>query len=378
VNALLVDSPAAPTSEQPSAAPQTDGSVGSPETGSSEGPTPQRSCANCEAPLRDGQEWCLQCGAAQPGSLDGERPNWRPLSTLALVAVLLTAAAAAAGAAALSSNKATPARTLTVAQAPLPAPTTSTPTTSTPTVPTTPGAAHTPTIPAPKAPKGGTGADNPLFPTTGNPPKIPSTTSTPKSSSGTGTSTGSGESTGSTTTGANEKSSTTESKPGTSETEQPSALLLDTDAASTYNPYGYPEAGFGDPGLAIDGEVTTAWTGQVQPSSAPNMAEGLVLDLKSPTKLGAVRLITETPGMTVQLYGATARKPPATITEPGWTQLSSTHVLKKKSTRVKLHVTKGFRFVVVWIVKAPASAVGTPQAPGHVDLNEVELFPRAS
>jgi hypothetical protein len=82
--------------------------------------------------------------------------------------------------------------------------------------------------------------------------------------------------------------------------------------------------------------------------------------------------------MTVQLYGATGHKLPATITEPGWTPLSSSHILKKKSTRLKLHVAKGFRFVVVWIVKAPASAIGTPQAPGHVDLNEVELFPRAS
>jgi hypothetical protein len=375
VQALLVDSPAASASEQPSAADrQSDGSAGPPESGSAGERAPQRACNNCDAPLRAGQEWCLQCGAAQPGSLDGERPNWRPLSTLTLVAVLLSAAAVAAGAAALSSHKAAAPRTLTVAQAPLP--TTSTPTASTPTTPTTPGTAQT--VPLPKAPKS-TGANNPLFPSTGSPPKIPSTTSTPKSSSGagTGTSPGAGESTGTTTTGATEKSSTG-SNPGSSEAEQPSALLLDTDAASTYNPYSYPEVGFGDPGLAIDGEPTTAWTAQVQPSSAPNMAEGLVLDLKTPTKLGAVRLITQTPGMTVQLYGATAHKPPATITEPGWDPLSSTHVLKKKSTRLKLHVTKAFRYVVVWIVKAPASAVGTVQAPGRVDLNEVELFPRAS
>jgi hypothetical protein len=376
VQALLVDSPAA--SEQPTAPDrQAGGSAGSPADGSSEEHASRRTCTNCEAPLRDGQEWCLQCGAGQPGSLDGERPSWRALGTLALVAVLLTGAAAAAGAAALS-HKASPARTLTVAQAPLPAPTTSTPTASTPTVPSTPGTAHTPTVPTPKVAKGESGANNPLFPSTGKPPKIPATTPSPKSSSETGTSTGSGESPETTTTGANEKSSTTESKSGAGEVEQPSALLLDTNAASTYNPYSYPEAGFGDPGLAIDGEVTTAWTGQVQPSSAPNMAEGLVLDLRTPTKLGAVKLVTETPGMTVQLYGATGHKPPATITEPGWTQLSASHVLKKKSTRLKLHGTKGFRYVVVWIVKAPASAVGTPQAPGHVDLNEVELFPRAS
>jgi hypothetical protein len=380
VHALLVDSPAAPASEQSLAADrQAGGSAGPPEGSSSEQSGAGRACANCEAPLRSGQEWCLQCGAGQPGSLDGERPNWRPLGTLALVAVLLTGAAAAAGAAALSQSKAPAPKTLTVAQAPI-ATTTTTPT-STPTTPGTPGAASTPKIPALKAPKGGTGANNPLFPSTGKPPKIPSTAATPQSSgAGTGTSTGAGESTSNSTTGSSEKSSTTESKPsGESKAEQPSAILLDTNAASTYNPYSYPETGFGDPALAIDGEITTAWTGQVQPHLAPNMAEGLLIDLNSATKVGAMRLITETPGMKVQIFGARGHKPPATITEPGWTQLSASRVLKKKRTHLKLHdAGKGFRYVLVWIVKAPASAVGTPEAPGHVDLNEVELFPRAS
>jgi hypothetical protein len=335
-----------------------------------------RTCCNCDAPIQDGQQWCLQCGAGQPGSL-GSRQNWRPLTALALAAVLLVGAAAAAGAAALSSHKAAK-PPVPVASAPTP--TASTPTTSVPPVPTTPGTASTPTVPAPKASGGGAGANNPLFPSTGKPPKIPATAPTPKSSgtgSGSGTETGSGSTGG----GGNEKTSTTPTKTNggsKKQSDQPSALLLDTDAASTYNPYNYPAAGFGDPALAIDGEALTAWTGQVQPSSAPNMAEGLLIDLKSPTKLGAVKLLTQTTGMTVQLYGTTEKQAPATITEPGWTQLSSTHVLKKRTTHVKLHNKQALRFVLVWVVKAPASALGTPQAPGHVDLNEVELFPPAA
>jgi hypothetical protein len=350
-----------------------------------------RTCCNCDAAIGDGQQWCLQCGAGQPGSL-GERPNWRPLTTLALAAVLLVGAAGAAGAAALSSHKAAKPHPVT-AVALVPATTVpAIPGTSTPgaTTPVTPGgAAQTPTVPAVKAGSGGTGA-NPFFPTTGKAPKIPSTTPTPKSSgSGDEGSTGSGsESNGGSENGASEKSSGSggegstgsgsESNGGSEKAQAPSAILLDTDAAGTYNPYNYPEAGFGDPALAIDGEALTAWTGQVQPSSAPNMAEGVVIDLKSPTKLGAVTLSTLSRGMSVQLYGANGYKAPATITEPGWTQLSSTHVLKKRTTHVKLHSAKAFRFLVVWIVKAPASAIGTPAAPGHVNLNEVELFPPAS
>jgi hypothetical protein len=373
VNTLLVDPPAAPDSERPPAADgQVGGSAGPPgeQPGSAE-----RTCRNCGTPLRDGQEWCLQCGAGQPGSIGGRR-GWGPLSTLTLVAVLLVGAAVAAGAAALGAHETAPPRTLTVAQAPTP-PVTSTPTTSTPVVPGT-SSTPTPKAPAVKAPKGETGANNPLFPSTGKPPKIPSTTSTPKSS---GTEPKSGtESKPTETTPATTTPSESESEGGAgTKAEQPSAILLDTDAASTYNPYNYPEAGFGDAALAIDGEVSTAWTAQVQPSSAPQMAEGLLIDLKASMKLGSVKLITVTPGMTVQLYGTDGHKAPSTITEPGWTPLSSSRVLKKKTTTVKLHTgSRTFRYVVVWIVKAPASAVGTPQAPGHVDLNEVELFPPAS
>jgi hypothetical protein len=31
----------------------------------------------------------------------------------------------------------------------------------------------------------------------------------------------------------------------------------------------------------------------------------------------------------------------------------------------------------VWISGAPESAVGTPEAPGKVTINEIELFPAA-
>ena len=36
---------------------------------------------------------------------------------------------------------------------------------------------------------------------------------------------------------------------------------------------------------------------------------------------------------------------------------------------------QSLRFLVLWVSKAPASAVGSAQAPGHVSVNELELFP---
>jgi hypothetical protein len=156
----------------------------------------------------------------------------------------------------------------------------------------------------------------------------------------------------------------------------PPAIVLDTDAAATYNPYGYPASEFGDPSLAIDGDASTAWTAQVNPAVAPKLAEGLVIDLKSAQRLSAMTLITATPGMSVQVYGSDGHTLPSSITDPEWVELSPYRVTHKHNVHIKLRdSTKAFRFVTLWISKAPATSVGTAQAPGHVSVNEIELFP---
>jgi hypothetical protein len=320
-------------------------------------PDPVRACANCGAALDDGQDWCLQCGAAVPGSLDGGGPGWRSATTvLAATAVLVLGAAAAAYAALTQPAPRTPApKVVTVAQAPPTTPAT------TPTTPSTPGALGTPTT------------INPL-PSTTTPPKIPLTASTPKASEPTGSGTGANSGAGSTESGTGTTKSNTNSG-GTTTTEQPSPILLDTNAASTYNPYGYPTSWFGDPSLAIDGETSTAWTAQVNPAVAPKMAEGLTIDLKTAQKVGSVKLITSTPGMTVQIYGANGATLPASITAPAWVALSPSLDAKKRTTKIALRdATKAFRFVTLWVSLAPQSSVGTPTAPGHVSVNELELF----
>ena len=105
------------------------------------------------------------------------------------------------------------------------------------------------------------------------------------------------------------------------------------------------------------------------------MAEGLAIDLKSARKLSAVALVTSTPGMVVQVYGTAAQTLPTSITDPAWIKLSPSLPVKAKHMRIKLKSAKAVRFVTLWISKAPASSVGTPQAPGRVSVNELELFP---
>lgn len=317
-----------------------------------------RACGNCGTPLHPDQDWCLNCGAGAPGSV--HNPRWRSTTAVAVgVGVLAIGAAVAAYAA---FNEKTPKRgevvkTVPLASAPV------TPPATTPAKPAQPGA------PGSKLPIPLRKAKLPKIPLTAITPKV--TTPTTQGSGSTPTTTTTQGKTG-TGTGGSEKGGS----PGSSEAGEPAAMTLDTNAASTYNPYDLPVSYFGDPSLAIDGDTATGWTAVVPPTTAPNMAEGLLIDLKSPQKVSVAELVTPTKGMVVQVYGARTASAPDSIVAPGWTTLSAPVHVSKHVTRIKLrHSNKGFRLLTVWISKAPTSAVGTPQEPGHVTVDELELFP---
>ena len=325
------------------------------------------------------QDWCLHCGAGAPGSLGEGGPSWRSAATILVATAVLVLGAAAAAYAALTKEGAHKARPITVAVAQTPAAVTPSATTPITPTPTTPGGVVAPTTPGVATPTPnasattGAPATNPLFTGSSKPPKIPLTAPTPKSSGTTTTPSSSTNESSPTTTGP---SAGNKSSGGSSAEQLPPAIVLDTNAAATYNPYGYPTSEFGDPSLAIDGDASTAWTAQVNPAVAPRMAEGLVIDLKTARRLSVVKLITSTPGMSVQVYGSGGHTLPSSITDPAWVELSPYRVVHKHNAHIKLRDSaKAFRFVTLWISKAPATSVGTAQAPGHVTVNELELFP---
>ena len=358
---LLVDSPPAPAEGQ--ATPESpDGAPPAPAAGAAPPQeAPERTCATCDAPMAAGQDWCLQCGAGVRGSIGA--PSWRSAATIIGATALLALVAAAAAVAALSQSKPKPHTvTATIARV--------TPPVGAPATPG--GAAATP------APAKGLGAlpklKSALPFAAVKPPKIPLTATTPKSTTPT-TSSGAGEAGTSTPTTSTPTSTETGGSSPSGEG-KPAAILLDTNAASTYNPYGYPATNFGDPSLTIDGDPTTGWTAQVNPATAPQMANGVLIDLKASQKVASVHLINSTPGMTVQMYGTRGRTVPVSITDPAWTPLSPSEVIKKKNATIKLRDTnKKFTYLTLWISAVPASSVGTAAAPGHVSVNELELFP---
>jgi hypothetical protein len=395
VNPLLADKPAA-TGQQPgssSPAATENGASPTPENGAAPTqspygamqppPDPERACKSCGAQLAPGQEWCLQCGAGVPGSLRRET-DWRPLAVLATAGAILLAGAGTAAYAALNQSPSKPPTHVLIAQVPAPTATTppagstlgtpsATPGTTTPgtTTPGTGGASGTG-----GAFGTGTHSSTGLPATTVRPPRLPAVVPIPKAANPITPSTGTP-----TTPETTAPVSTTPVKTPTTGATEPTAnpILLDTDAASTYNPSGYPASYFGDPGLAIDGETGTSWTAQVEPKVAPLMAAGLALDLKTPHHLGTLEVDTTTPGMTVEVFGANANTLPATITDPAWKKLTASHTIKKKTATIKLGTGgKAYRFIVLWLTKAPESAVGTATAPGHVSIGEIVPYPPAS
>ena len=113
----------------------------------------------------------------------------------------------------------------------------------------------------------------------------------------------------------------------------------------------------------------------VDPTTAPRLAEGVLIDLKTRRRFGSVKLVTSSPGMSVELYGANGTAAPTSITDPAWVPLSHSRAVSKKHVTIKLrHAKQSFRFITLWISRAAAGSVGTPAAPGHVSVDELELF----
>jgi hypothetical protein len=337
-----------------------------------------RACAGCGAPMAASQDWCLQCGAgvgARAGS-----PGWRAAATIIGVSVLLALGAAAAGYAALNKTTRKPG-TVTTAVAQAPPVTPATPAAPGATTPLIPGA-KTPLIPGAKTPLI-PGAKTPLIPGTKTPvipgaktPALPGVPTTIKPNLGAlkGYKPPKIAPVNPSPQPALKLPAPTPSKTGGATTE-PTPILLDTNAASTYNPYNYLASNFGDPSLTVDGDASTGWTAIVDPATAPKMAEGVLIDLKTRRRFASVRLTTSTPGMSVELYGANGKAAPNSIIDPAWVPLSRSRLIDKKHLTIKLRDSKrAFRFITLWISRAPAASLGTPQAPGHVSVNELELF----
>lgn len=306
---------------------------------------PVRTCSNCSAPLADGQDWCLECGAAQPGRLGG-RPGWRAAMSVIGVTSVLVAGAGAAAYAALSDEAqrdSTRAALPTAAPQVTPPPvitaapestieTTPVAPQTTPTVPnvTTPGGADDAPLPAP----GGSDDDTPITPVTPATPVTPVTPVTPSSPS------------------TPAPTTTTPTTPTTTTPAEPTPVTLPSDAAAKYDPFGRLANVEFDVARAIDGKDATSTEIPVAGDGSVNV--GITVSLAKAQDLEAVQLVTKTAGFTVEVYATKEPNIPKDVLDSRWV-----HVTDQRDADLREELDlegDRYRHVLLWFTKQPADS----------------------
>jgi hypothetical protein len=290
----------------------------------------ERACPNCGAPAASPQRWCVECGHELPGS---RRAGVRSAIGIATTLAVLVGAASAGGYTILQDDKVPPPPPTTVAQAPPATPEALPPATQEP----------APYTPAPTTPLPDTSTSN-----GGGSASLGSGTSSTSGSTGgsSGTSTGSRGSTG-------EGSVEAEPETPTRTTPQePRFAVTDIalgSVAVAYAPYAASDVDLGDPSRTVDDSTRTVWKAPVATDPAAPPQLGVYVDLASKEQLRKLVLKTPTPGMSIEVYGATSGPPPA-ITDSGWDHLADRSGVAAE-TKVKLP-DRQYRYVLVWIVGA--------------------------
>lgn len=296
------------------------------------------------------QDWCVECGTAAAGRLTGrgDRTGIRAAATIIATLLLLVGGAVAASYAALNSKAeqaatapAPPSAAPTVADA---APAVTTPPAAPPQPPTVPEPAPTPE-PAPPAP-----APDPPAPAPA-PAPTPTPTPTPDPAPEPGRDPG-------------------ESRP----------LDLGVDVASVYDPYD-SALDSTDPADSYDQNGDTVFT--MTTDRVEDMAIGLEFDLETRQEVEKVYFRTNTPGFTVEVYGAKRSLPPD-ILDNRWKPLATRRAAatdKGSDGLVKLQFDPGrYTHVVLWITQPPPAEAkdGAPGVGGSdsatVGFSEVRIL----
>ncbi|MET0601633.1 MAG: hypothetical protein ABW167_06545 [Baekduia sp.] len=322
-----------------------------------EAPPEVRTCPTCHAPLEDGQDWCLNCGEAQP-SRRISLPGKRAAATVMALTTVLVGGAVAASYAALQDGTETPATTPTqVAQVPAPAPApapdpaaaaaaaAAAASSAVPAEPSTPGPIDTGVLPD----DGGS--------STYTPP--PSSDDFSDSSSSQGTSSSTETATGNNS-GTGDGDSTADTRTSTSTTPaetEPVAITLGEEAGALYDPYKRDTAA-GDAKKAFDADPNTSFPITVAPGST-QVGAGLAVDLSKQQGIREIELTTKTPGFKVEIYATDDTELPPDVLDTRWAHVkdvtgvgSDADAKGKQIIKLGSGATK-YRHVLLWFTAPP-------------------------
>jgi eukaryotic-like serine/threonine-protein kinase len=146
----------------------------------------------------------------------------------------------------------------------------------------------------------------------------------------------------------------------------PSQVQLCQSCAHDFDPVGDKAEHHPEVGLAIDGQLDTKWTTETyQAANLGKAGVGLYLDATPGTGARAMRIDTDTPGFSVQIY-ARQDRPPLSWPDAGWKLIGSvSHVKHRQDVRLTGGATK-FRYFLMWITNLN----GTQQ----VAISELALY----
>jgi hypothetical protein len=318
-------------------------------------PPAARACPTCQAELADGQDWCLNCGQAQPGRL-ANLPGKRAAATVLALTTVLVGGAVAASYAALQDGSAAPGSSnptqlaqASTAQpaAPVPAPAAD-PSAALPAQPTT----SAPADPAPTLP------DTSSTPATSAPASP--TPATPAPAAGSGSSTTSGSS-GSTKSKGSSTDGKADTRTSTTPTETaPVPIKLDGSAAALYDPYTRNTATGGDATKTLDADPGTSFPVTVAPGSG-SIGAGVTVDLGKQRGLREVDLTTKTPGFKVEVYATDSDELPPDVLDTRWAHLKDVSDVgagagNKQIISLGSGTTK-YRHLLLWFTAPPSDGL---------------------
>jgi hypothetical protein len=319
-----------------------------------EAPPEVRACPTCHAPLEDGQDWCLNCGEAQP-SRRIALPGQRAAATVMALTTVLVGGAVAASYAALQDGTEAPAPTPTqVAQVPAPAP-------GPDAAAAAAAAAASSAVPAePSTPEP---TDTGILPNDGGsstytPPPSSDDFSDSSSSQGTTSSSETASNNDSTTSKGDSTADTRTSTTQTTETPtEPVAITLGEDAAALYDPYKRDTAA-GDAKKAFDGDPNTSFPITVAPGST-QVGAGLTVELPKLQGIREIELTTKTPGFKVEIYATDDTELPPDVLDTRWAHVkdvtgvaSDADAKGKETVKLGSGATK-YRHVLLWVTAPP-------------------------
>jgi len=314
-------------------------------------PPETRTCPKCSAPLEDGQDWCLNCGEAQPGGRRVSLPGKRATATVLALTTVLVGGAVAASYAALQDGSETATTPTQLAQVQpsqtAPAPTTAVPDAST--------AVPSDTVPGDTS-AAPSDTDNLLPPDAGDTPDIPDSsadTSIPDTTTPSDTGTDTSSSTTKTDSTADTRTSTSTTK--TETPAEPVKIDLADGAGALYDPFKRDTAA-GDAAKAFDGDPNTSFPVTVAPGST-QIGAGLAVALPKLQGVREIELKTKTPGFKIEIYATDEEDLPPDVLDTRWAHLKDVKGVGSDTDGAEtVNLGSGstkYRHVLLWFTAPP-------------------------